>query len=159
MLRHALRAIGALISIVFNIGVLCGALVWGLLLLAIPSQAATLGLHTVTWHEQHQANDAPYNGINPGAYALLDNGATLGAYRNSIRRTSVYAGYTLQTPARHFALTVGAITGYDAAPVMPLLVASARIPLGERAALRLFAVPRPTPKGSAAVSAAIEWEL
>jgi hypothetical protein len=66
-----------------------------------------LGLHLVSYHEDHK----PYtNNVNPGVYAECD-GWTAGAFKNSLSRSSVYAGYTF----RHepFALSLGVTSGYE----------------------------------------------
>jgi hypothetical protein len=76
----------------------------------LAASAQTVGLHLVSAH-QHGG----LNGINPGIYARFDSGLTLGTYRNSYGRQSVYAAETFETDQVHgfsAALTVGAITGY-----------------------------------------------
>ncbi len=67
-----------------------------------------LGLHLLTAHAAQG-----YEAITPGAYARHESGFTVGAYRNSIGRPSAYAGWTFETEDRRFALTVGAVTGYE----------------------------------------------
>lgn len=66
-----------------------------------------LGAHLASYHlepKERQSN------ANAGAYVECDGWAA-GAYRNTMSRTSVYAGYTL----RHgpFALSIGAVSGYQ----------------------------------------------
>lgn len=63
---------------------------------------------------------------NVGLGVKAPNGALAGVYRNSHDKTSVYAGREFATPAARLgplelqgALTVGAVTGYEAAPVLP----------------------------------------
>lgn len=79
---------------------------------------AVMGLHLGSKHLT--ASDAPgsrgWNETNPGVYARWANGVTVGAYQNSLFRTSVYAGWTWETGQRHglsAAVTVGAVSGYD----------------------------------------------
>ena len=90
---------------------------------------------------------------NPGLYARHASGATGGCYRNSYDRWSCYAGHTWQSPGQDFALTAGAVTGYPARRVMPLLVPSARIPLptwlAGGASLRVAYIPKPMKHGTA----------
>ena len=109
----------------------------------------TTGVHLVTAH----LNSTDLKPITPGLYARLDSGAlqglTGGFYRNSYGDMSVYAGWTFESPARWFAVTVGAVTGYSAARVMPLLVPSARIPLAAGLALRVAYIPKPVKQGHA----------
>jgi hypothetical protein len=108
------------------------------------AHAAELGVHLTTAHSK-----SGFEGINPGAYLRLDNCATFGALRNSYGRLSVYAGCTLQTPERRFALTLGAITGYPAARVSLLVVPSVRFDAGSGYAVRLALLPKPPRHGSA----------
>lgn len=63
---------------------------------------AVVGLHVASVHlpEREGMND-----VNPGAYVILENGATLGAYRNTLRQPSVYAGVTWSRGP--FSLTAG----------------------------------------------------
>lgn len=99
-------------------------------------QAQTVGLHLGSAH--FPARDYQ-NNVNPGVYVRLDGGATFGIYHNTIRRTSVYAGWTWE--AGPLALTAGVVTGYkrhcDAQgvcygssrhSVMPMLSPSVRLP-------------------------------
>ena len=69
--------------------------------------AITLGVHLVSAHIPAGLEN---NNLNPGVYAKVD-GFVAGVYRNTLRRTSFYAGYAFEHGP--FALTVGAITGYD----------------------------------------------
>lgn len=95
-----------------------------LALACLPASATTVGVHVATYHLNR---DAGFNEINPGLY-VQHIGWTAGAYRNSIRRVSAYAGYTFTrvggTPAD---LTVGAVSGYLPAPVIPMLVPSIKL--------------------------------
>lgn len=90
-------------------------------LLALPGlgQAQVLGVHVGSHHV-----GGGYCNENPGIYYRAESGLTLGAYRNSeCRRWSAYAGHTW---GDHIALTVGAVTGYERASVLPLVVPSVR---------------------------------
>jgi hypothetical protein len=67
----------------------------------------TIGLHLVSVH----VPGAGLQDINPGIYVYDRAGFTAGVFRNSVDRTSVYAGWSYDvTP---FKFTVGAITGYQ----------------------------------------------
>ncbi len=100
-----------------------------------PSKACaqTIGLHAATWHDSGHLESK-----TPGAYIRLDNGFTAGAYRNSYRLNSAYAGYTMSTPHAwgDWSLTVGIVTGYPAG-TLPLLAPSTRI-----GPIRLTLIPK-----------------
>lgn len=114
-------------------------------LACIDCNAQTIGLHTISAH-QHGG----FSNVDPGIY-VRSEGWTGGIYRNSYRKISTYAGYTWETEGTiSFAVTVGAVTGYPAAPIMPLLVPSMAVHFGGDA-VRLGFVPRPpTGAGSSA---------
>jgi hypothetical protein len=127
----------------------CAVIVAGLVLLAShPANAATVGLHLATAH--FGGDGTPLKSATPGAYLVTDLGLSVGTYRNSYGRSSTYAGWTLQTDDQRFAITVGAVTGYSAARVMPLLVPSARIPITSGVSARLSFIPKPVKSGHAA---------
>lgn len=97
--------------------------------------AGTLGAHLASLHFPQ----ADFNNFNPGVYYRSEAGWTTGVYRNSLKRGTVYAGYTWQVgPA---ALTAGAITGYGHG-VMPLLVPSLAVFTHEGVTARLAYIPR-----------------
>ena len=112
------------------------ALVFAVLLVMAASgaQAQTVGLHLGSWHS------APgFNNVNPGLYLRTADGWTLGAYRNSYRVTTAYAGRTWETAGDglRVSVTAGLATGY----AHPWLVApSASIPLGPVRA-RIVVIP------------------
>ena len=110
------------------------------------AHAGTLGLHIGSQHFPAQQ----YNNFNPGAYYIHDNGATVGTYYNSERRQSVYAGWTWDSgPWR---LQVGAITGYERAKVLPMVVPSVALGYG----FRLTVLPKVERSGSSVVH--LMWE-
>ncbi len=119
----------------------------------------TAGLHLATAH----FSDHPTTQLRaetPGLYLRLASGATVGAFRNSYGHGSVYAGYTWETADRRFALLAGAVTGYSAARVMPLLAPSVRLPITSSAALRIALLPKPVRGGhSAALHLATEIDF
>lgn len=120
--------------------------------------ACVIGLQLATAHYGDGASDMRW--ATPGVYVQHPSGATFGAYRNSQGRGSVFAAWTLQTPGKTFALTAGAVTGYEAGSVLPLVVPSVRLPLTESVSARLMFVP-PIAKHdiTGAVTLAIEFEL
>lgn len=69
----------------------------------------TIGLHLGSHHFPEATN---LHDVNPGVYVRTDDGITAGVYRNSFGRTSAYLGVTVEHGP--FALTVGAISGYQA---------------------------------------------
>ena len=113
------------------------------------STAATrlIGLHLLSLHAQPGMETA-----TPGLYARhAPTGATLGLLRNSEGRASAYAGLTLQRGP--LAVTLGAVTGYQRASVLPLVVPSVRFDGG----LRLSVIPNPW--GPAALHISLERSL
>ena len=82
-----------------------------------PPKKDVIGFHLFS---QHIPNNN-YNNVNPGIYYRLAEGPVAGIYRNSMRRTSVYAGYMLEYG--RFGVTAGAVTGYTSG-AQPLLVPS-----------------------------------
>lgn len=77
----------------------------------------TIGVHLFSHHFPAEN----YNNVNPGLYYRLAEGPVMGFYRNSVRRLSIYAGYTFEWG--RFDLTLGAVTGYEYA-AQPLVVPS-----------------------------------
>lgn len=85
-----------------------------------------LGLHLLSAHP----GQAGMNNLNPGVYAVSPEGWTGGAYFNSYRRWSAYGGKTW-TNGR-FAFTLAGVTGYERAPLLPLVVGSVSLGGGFR---------------------------
>ena len=106
-----------------------------LALIAHNAHADTVGLHVVSEHVPQRT----FNNVNPGLYYRSDTGWTVGGYRNSLRRTSVYGGYSLGFGP--LAVTAGAVTGYQD-PVQPMLVPSLRLFTHEGISARLAYIPR-----------------
>lgn len=67
-----------------------------------------LGIHLLTAHSM-----PGYETVTPGIYTRHESGFSAGTYRNSIGRQSTYAGWTFETEDKRWALTVGAVTGYQ----------------------------------------------
>lgn len=109
--------------------------------------AVAIGAHLYTHHFDEQF--AGMKDFNPGAYARFDNGVTVGGFRNSFERTSLYLGYTWRTENDRFALTVAGTTGYAYAKVSPMFAPSVRIGLWEGFSARVAYVPRAPRIGAA----------
>lgn len=139
-------------------GALLGCLIAAGVTMCADARAQTIGAHLGSWH-----SEPGYNNANPGLYLRTAGGWTAGFYRNSEWRTSAYAGWTASTevagPVRA-ELTLGLITGYRAAPVLPLLAPSLRIGGDTGPALRLTLLPKVHPKQGAHVAhLSTEWSL
>ncbi len=92
-----------------------------------------VGLHLLTAHA------APgYETLTPGGYAVSPDGYTVGAYRNSEGRGTIYGGYTFY--GGRYSATLGLATGYARAPVVPLLATG--IAFGDA---RISFLPGPSP--------------
>lgn len=118
-----------------------------LLLLALAgwAQAGTLGLHIGSQH--YPAKD--FNNANPGVYYISDQCWTVGAYYNSERKQSVYAGKSWDFGP--FRLQAGLITGYSR-PVLPMLAPSVSLGAG----FRLTVLPKVERGGSSVIH--LTWE-
>ncbi|AKJ28770.1 hypothetical protein AAW51_2079 [Caldimonas brevitalea] len=117
------------------------------LLCGTASAETTFGLHVASKHvpQRDQSN------VNPGLYAITDSGWTVGGYRNSWRKLSVYAGKTwtlAEAGPVSLDLTLGAVTGYrtqkNKAGVRPLLLPS--VVVGDEFRVRIAYGPRFDPK-------------
>lgn len=92
-----------------------------------------IGLHLLSLHAQPGMETA-----TPGIYARhAPSGTTLGLLRNSEGKASAYAGLTFERGP--VAITLGAVTGYQRAAVLPLVVPSLQLGGG----LRLSLIPNP----------------
>jgi hypothetical protein len=111
-----------------------------------------VGAHIGTWHDK-----PGFNNQNPGAYVVHD-GWTAGAYRNSERGTSAYAGHTFETDDKRFALLLGAVVGYRHNPVKAMALPSVRIGSDDLAA-RVTFIPRAEKGGTNAVHFSVEVRL
>jgi hypothetical protein len=120
-----------------------------------------LGLHLATAHSTNTMNNT-----NPGVYARwadsTGTGPVAGAYYNSERAHSVYAGYSWGWQASSLpvsaAITAGAVSGYSAGKLLPLLVPSTALHMGSTA-LRLTYVPKVEKKGAHALHLSVEVAL
>lgn len=121
----------------------------------------TIGLHIGSKHSAPGFNDA-----NPGIYARWadanGSGFALGTYYNSERAQSVWAGYSfsrrMNTLPISAAITVGAVSGYKAAKITPLIVPSVAVHYGSSAA-RLTFIPKVEKAGAAALHLSLEYSF
>lgn len=121
----------------------------GACIAAFDAKAQTVGVHLATWHDT-----GGLNGVNHGAYIRTERGLTAGAYRNSERHNSAYAGYTVSHPHAwgDYSMTLGLVTGYEAG-TLPLALPSVRLGY-----VRLTVLPRVYKgQGSAGVHLSVEW--
>ena len=130
----------------------------GIVLSCQQARAETsIGIHIGSQHDK-----AGFNNFNPGVY-VNHNGYTLGTYYNSERKQSYYAGYTAQgelVRGLNWGLTIGAITGYAALKVAPLVVPSVSYHnnlLGGRT--RLSLAVKTNRDGANALHLSQEWAL
>ena len=99
------------------------------------AQEHTFGLHLASYH----APEKTYNNLNPGLYWRHPDGWTAGFYRNSIRRDSLYVGYTWKYG--RLDITTAAVTGYFHT-VQPLLVPSVSLFTWRGITPRIAYIPR-----------------
>ena len=66
----------------------------------------------------HVGLEGNYNQIHPHARCDITDNVIAGAYYNSERNISAYAGYKFELPFES-ELEVGLVTGYSGAPVVP----------------------------------------
>ena len=98
--------------------------------------ACTVGLHLATYHFDRKAD---FNETNLGGYVVCDQWVA-GAYRNSERGDSAYAGYTYTLGPVD--VVVGVVTGYARGP-MPMVLPSVKVAKHVRVTL-LPPVPKAT---------------
>lgn len=121
-----------------------------------PYAVNTVGLHLGTLHFQGTWND-----INPGGYAKLNNGITLGTYYNSERKQSYYVGRTFSknlTQNLEIAATVGIISGYNQG-VLPLVLPTVAYKFHQDFAARVGFVPKVNKRGSAGLHFMLEKQF
>lgn len=134
-----------------------------------PFMPSTMGLHIGSKHSRPGFNNA-----NLGLYghwADADgNGWALGTYLNSERAQSAWGGYSFSSPKLGLGaigsqalgisagLTLGGVTGYRAAKLLPLIVPSAALHFGDAAA-RLTYVPKVEKRGAAALHLSLEYRF
>jgi len=93
------------------------------LLMSIALCIDTMGLNLATYHAKR---DAGYEEFNPGVFARSGEWSA-GVYRNSVGRWSIHVERTWPRVIGPIDVSVGIVTGYPMAPVMPLVFPSMRI--------------------------------
>lgn len=116
-------------------------------------------MHTVSVHSA-----SGYNGVNPGLYALWPNGVAVGAFHNSYRRNSVYAGWLWSIDKeKRFGVLLGAATGYgDTSEKMllaPIIAPSVRWELKRGTFARVSLFPDPRQGAVQVLHLSFEWTL
>ena len=89
------------------------------------AEAAELLIHGPSFHFDR---DADYSNRNYGLGYAFDNNVVVGAYENSINRTSVYVGYLVNLN-QHVGILAGVVTGYEERPVQPAVLLVLTAPL------------------------------
>jgi hypothetical protein len=84
----------------------------------------TVGLHAAS---KHLPKYEWQSGFNPGVYVRTSAGWTAGVYRNTLARTTLYAGRTWSNVLGPIDVMAAAATGYSLAPLVPLVVASVEL--------------------------------
>jgi hypothetical protein len=117
------------------------------------AEVTEVGVHVGSIHvPPHHFND-----FNPGAYAIVDNDYVVGAYRNSVRKNSLYAAYLAHY--QHVDVIYGVATGYNSW-VMPMIAPSWKIHITDRASTRLLLLPAWSKgKPMVVVHLTLEWDL
>jgi hypothetical protein len=103
------------------------------------THAGELLVHGVSRH----FHDNGENNLNFGVGYGFDSRVVMGAYHNSRRRLSAYAGYHIpvyEWRSVEFGLFLGAVTGYDRT-VMPVAALTASIPIADRWRTHVTVVP------------------
>lgn len=94
------------------------------------------GLHLGSYHNPAQE----YNNFNPGVYMRDPEGMQLGVFRNSYKKTSVYAAQMFEY--KYVDVLVGVATGYPGKTgLMPMLGLSKAFEIDKGSALRLTLLP------------------
>lgn len=109
--------------------------------------ALIIGLHLATAHGP-APEGVQLQSFNPGVYVRAASGLTVGAFRNSHGRASVYGGWTWSTTDQRWSITAGAVTGYPRARVLPLVVPSMRVGIADGWALRTSLLVNPARDGA-----------
>lgn len=118
-----------------------------------------VGVHVGSHHFPSQS----WNNSNPGLYLMADvkgpawiTGAyAVGTYYNSERKQSAYVArvFNVYGPID---VAVGVISGYSRSPVLPLVVPSVRLDIGDNWAGRVHFLPKVEKSGSYVVHFSVE---
>ena len=121
----------------------------------MPLPALILSLHLLSMH------DAPgFNSITPGiSIRTAESGYMAGILQNSEGGTSLFAGRLLESSDKHWAIALGVITGYAAAPILPLVTPSYSSSLGSGWGYRISWLPKVNSNGANALHFNLEKGL
>ena len=101
----------------------------------------TVGINLVSVHATKYQNywvdgeRQTFNNVNPGIYVIRGHWLA-GIVYNSERSTSVYGGYAYAVND-WLDVVFGAVTGYRASPVLPLLIPSVHYAITDKTSVRL----------------------
>lgn len=139
----------------------------GLFLLSSKANAE-LVVHTAGMHVgSHHFPNEGWNNVNPGVYLRgsinsrsdelrwLDGDYVVGAYYNSERKGSLYAG-RIYPIAANLDVVVGVISGYKAAPILPMVVPSVHFRLLDGWNARVHYLPKIEKSGAHVVHLSLE---
>lgn len=108
-----------------------------------------VGAHLASWHSNRTACASRWlkkcQQANPGLWVETAGGWVFGGYANSLERTTYYAGRSFWRAERgRFSVElVGVLaTGYDAAPIVPLVTPVGRVEIGRGYGLTVGYLPR-----------------
>jgi hypothetical protein len=99
----------------------------------------------------HFDRSKDFNEINPGIGYMTKDGWGGGVYKNSYNRPSFYAGKEMRYPVNGLldaALTLGAVTGYPAKDVLPMVLPSLIGKLGQHEMALMLQPPMGPTKGA-----------
>lgn len=131
------------------------ALLLSLALLSGAAQADELIVHVGSWHSQ-----PGYCNFNPGLGYKADSGLTLGVYRNSECRVSLYGGWTWETnltQSLSLSLTAGVVSGYARSTLIPMVLPSVNYRFTRSSSLGFL--PRVEKQGAAVIHLFLKTEL
>lgn len=106
---------------------------------------AAIGVHIGSIHADVARGAPKLRNNNYGAYVMTKNNLVVGAFNNSLGKSSVYVAYNLKLSSYSKvipSIIIGGVSGYPGANVFPLLVASVRIPIRNDVYMRVNYIPR-----------------
>jgi hypothetical protein len=138
-----------------------------------------LGLHLISYHSRdeiaverekcfvsparrlcrQEVETVRPNNTNPGLYVRDEaTGFGGGFYKNSEYKLSAHVDWTA-SPVKYIGLTFGVVSGYQRASLIPVVVPSVAIPLGEQAAARLSFLSGVKSGSTSSVHLSFEWRF
>lgn len=135
-----------------------------LMLGTMSAQAGELLVHLGSTHHPSLTSEGqPYNNRNPGIGYKSDSQWLFGAYHNSYRKTTVYAGRVWEWPVGPVRAGVVAFlaTGYQDVTgkwASPLGAATLYVPLSNKVGLRFMAIPRVNSETSTVAHVALSFK-